>query len=69
MGPVELNRRVLQGVFTMCELSEAEDSELIRRSRTGETAAFGELVRRYARAAYSVALSVTGTHEDAEDAA
>ena len=31
--------------------------------------AFGLLVRRYQRAAYAVALSVTGRHEDAEDAA
>lgn len=53
----------------MGELSEVGDSELVRRSRRGEDVAFGELVRRYARAAYSVALSVTGGHEDAEDAA
>lgn len=31
--------------------------------------AFGLLVRRYQRAAYAVALSVVGRHEDAEDAA
>ena len=42
---------------------------MVRRSREGDGGAFGELVDRYARAAYSVALSVTGRHEDAEDAA
>ena len=31
--------------------------------------AFGQLVERYQRASYVVALSVTGRHEDAEDAA
>jgi len=45
------------------------DGELVRRAREGEAAAFGLLVRRYQRAAYAVALSVTGRHEDAEDAA
>lgn len=50
-------------------LSELGDGELVRRTRAGEERAFGTLVRRYRRAAYSVALSVTGRHEDAEDAA
>jgi len=45
------------------------DAELVRRARKGEEVAFGLLVERYQRPAYSVALSVTGRHEDAEDAA
>jgi len=45
------------------------DAELVRRARKGEEVAFGLLVRRYQRPAYAVALSVTGRHEDAEDAA
>lgn len=45
------------------------DGDLVRRAREGEAEAFGFLVRRYQRAAYAVALSVTGRHEDAEDAA
>lgn len=47
----------------------SEDAELVRRARAGDPAAFGELVRRYMRPAYAVALSVTGRHEQAEDAA
>jgi RNA polymerase sigma-70 factor (ECF subfamily) len=35
----------------------------------GNSSAYGELVRRYARAAFVMALSVTGRREDAEDAA
>lgn len=46
-----------------------QDGELVRRAREGDERAFGELVRRYQRAAYAVAYSVTGRHEDAEDAA
>lgn len=45
------------------------DGALVRRAREGDGEAFGLLVRRYQRAAYAVALSVTGKHEDAEDAA
>ena len=48
---------------------KAPDAALVRRARTGDGTAFGTLVDRYMRAAYSVALSVTGRHEDAEDAA
>jgi RNA polymerase sigma-70 factor (ECF subfamily) len=45
------------------------DSDLVRRARKGDEIAFGWLVERYQRPAYAVALSVTGRHEDAEDAA
>lgn len=45
------------------------DGELVRQAREGRERAFGLLVQRYQRAAYAVALSVTGKHEDAEDAA
>lgn len=45
------------------------DGELVRNARRGDAAAFGLLVERYQRPAYAVALSVTGRHEDAEDAA
>ena len=44
------------------------DADLVIQARSGDGEAFGELVRRYQRAAYAVALSVTGKHADAEDA-
>ncbi len=53
----------------MDELTALGDAELVRRSSEGDSAAFGQLVFRYRRAAYAVALSVTRRHEDAEDAA
>jgi RNA polymerase sigma-70 factor (ECF subfamily) len=49
--------------------SDTPDGELVRRARHGDQRAFGLLVQRYQRAAYAVAYSVTGRHEDAEDAA
>lgn len=45
------------------------DEVLVRRAREGDREAFGLLVERYMRTAYAVALSVTRSHEDAEDAA
>lgn len=45
------------------------DRELVHQAREGDERAFGLLVQRYQRPAYAVALSVTGKHEDAEDAA
>lgn len=45
------------------------DGELVYLAKGGDEGAFGLLVERYQRPAYAVALSVTGRHEDAEDAA
>lgn len=53
----------------MGEQADVGDGELVRRARAGDSPAFAQLVRKYRRAAYSVALSVTGSHEDAEDVA
>ena len=50
-------------------MRQRSDAELVTQARCGDRDAFGELARRYQRAAYSVALSVTGKHQDAEDAA
>jgi len=47
----------------------SSDGELVRRALKGDERAFGQLVERYQRPAYAVAYSVTGRHEDAEDAA
>ena len=45
------------------------DSELVLRARKGEEIALSMLIERYQKSAYALALSVTGRHEDAEDAA
>ena len=49
-------------------MKDRPDAELVIQARTGDGDSFGELVRRYQRPAYSVALSVTRSHQDAEDA-
>ncbi|MEC7386496.1 MAG: sigma-70 family RNA polymerase sigma factor, partial [Gemmatimonadota bacterium] len=46
-----------------------DDSELVLRARKGEELALSMLIERYQKSAYALALSVTGRHEDAEDAA
>lgn len=44
-----------------------DDAELVHRSRTGDGRAFEELVRRYTRASYAVALGIMKEPADAED--
>ncbi len=53
----------------MNETASASDAYLVRKAQAGDNQAFGVLVGRYMRAAYAVSLSVTGRHDDAEDAA
>jgi RNA polymerase sigma-70 factor (ECF subfamily) len=53
----------------MSARSQTDDADLVRRAKAGDREAFGVLVGRYMKAAYSVALAVIGRHEDAEDAA
>lgn len=47
--------------------SALTDAELVRRTRTGETDAFGEFVRRTQRQGYRLARRLTRNHEDADD--
>ena len=49
-------------------LDEVE-SELLARARRGDVAAFEELVRRYQELAFRVAYTITGSADEAEDAA
>jgi len=46
----------------------SSDPELVRRTRTGDPAAFGELVARYQRSALATARHLTGDIEAAKDA-
>ena len=69
MAGSPLNNDHHTGVLMGARLRELSDSELVRRAREGDEDAFGALVERYMRASYAVAFSVTGRHEDAQDAA
>lgn len=48
---------------------EADTRELARRARDGDDRAFGELIRRYEGAVFGLALRITGSRAEAEDAA
>jgi RNA polymerase sigma-70 factor (ECF subfamily) len=45
------------------------DAELVARARTGDHAAFGDLVDRHRTAVYRAALTALRSHDEAEDAA
>jgi RNA polymerase sigma-70 factor (ECF subfamily) len=45
-----------------------DDEQLVERARRGDTAAFGEIVRRYQELAFRTAYLVTGSAPEAEDA-
>jgi len=44
-----------------------DDLELIRRSKRGERAAFGQLVRRYQKRIYALCFRLGGSHDIADD--
>jgi RNA polymerase sigma-70 factor (ECF subfamily) len=60
----DLALRVMKG-----DLADIDDAALVEGALRGEEEAYGALVRRYRRAAFALALSVTNRPEDAEDAA
>ncbi len=49
------------------ELTECDDVVLLSRSRSGDVAAFGELVRRHQDAALRLAAVIGGSTEEAKD--
>jgi RNA polymerase sigma-70 factor (ECF subfamily) len=53
----------------LASTDSVSDAELVEAARTGDAAAFGELVERYRGIVFRVALSVLGSRDEAEDAA
>ena len=51
----------------ICEQPVTEDAQLIQRTLDGQSAAFGELVRKYQDRLYNMMVHVTGSREDALD--
>ena len=54
---------------TATEPAAPDDLELVRRTRAGDVAAFGELVERNRRAVFRAALAAVGSATDADDVA
>lgn len=50
-------------------MKEAADLELVTRTLSGDRNAFGELVERYQRPVYTLALRMTGDRDEAEEVA
>jgi RNA polymerase sigma factor (sigma-70 family) len=59
----------LSTLIESSELQACDDEGLVERARAGDSAAFGELVRRHERAALRVAAVVSGSTSDALDIA
>ena len=53
--------------MTVSTQASADETTLVAQSREGDTAAFGELVRRYEGKIFRLAQHVTQNREDAED--
>jgi RNA polymerase sigma-70 factor, ECF subfamily len=47
--------------------SDTDDLELVRRTQAGQSEAFGQLVERYQKVMFTVALRMVGNPEDARD--
>ncbi|MCX6349490.1 MAG: sigma-70 family RNA polymerase sigma factor [Candidatus Aureabacteria bacterium] len=54
---------------TRSNLTDEEDLSLVRRTREGETEAFGTLVTRHQKRIYALAYRMTGNHAAADDIA
>lgn len=50
-------------------LALSDDQALLQAAKGGDTAAFGQLIRRYQRAVFNVAYRLVGNRPDAEDLA
>jgi RNA polymerase sigma-70 factor (ECF subfamily) len=49
-------------------IAREDESQLVAAAKSGETAAFEELVNRYERKIFRLTMNITRNHEDAEDA-
>ncbi len=57
----------MQAVEPKLDVAAADEMLLVQAAKDGDIAAFEELVRRYDRKTFRVALQMTQNHEDAED--
>src|SRR5262245_20218610 len=67
-----ISRKVLKGVedpAAAAPSQPAQETDLVKRARKGDLAAYDELVRRYQERIYATIYHMTSNHEDANDLA
>ncbi len=63
----KLNRTIMETIQTKVNEPVSEELSLVQAAKKGDVGAFGELVKRYDRNVFRIALHITQNREDAED--
>jgi RNA polymerase sigma-70 factor (ECF subfamily) len=62
-----LNRTIMETIQTKVNEPVSDELRLVQAAKKGDVGAFGELVKRYDRNVFRIALHITQNREDAED--
>lgn len=68
-GKADKGSRALESSEAPAEKPVAHETELVKRARMGDMAAYDDLVRRYQERIYATIYHMTSNHEDANDLA
>ena len=63
----KLNRTMMETIQTKVNEPVSDELSLVQAAKKGDVGAFGELVKRYDRNVFRIALHITQNREDAED--
>jgi RNA polymerase sigma-70 factor, ECF subfamily len=63
----KLNRTIMETIQTKVNEPVSDELRLVQAAKKGDVGAFGELVKRYDRNVFRIALHITQNREDAED--
>jgi len=63
----KLNRTIMETIQTKVNEPVSDELSLVQAAKKGDVSAFGELVKRYDRNVFRIALHITQNREDAED--
>jgi RNA polymerase sigma-70 factor (ECF subfamily) len=63
----KLNRTIMETIQTKVNEPVSDELRLVQAAKKGDIGAFGELVKRYDRNVFRIALHITQNREDAED--
>ena len=62
-----MNRSIMETIQTKVNEPVSDELSLVQAAKKGDVGAFGELVKRYDRNVFRIALHITQNREDAED--